>query len=117
MPRYSLVHEPEVTVGAAAEDRQWRGEGKRALRWSAATRVCRRDKQARRAREALLGPGQVAGGPADLPVLYRGSPDHAGSDAEGPDSEVGQALEPDPDRAHEGVPLLPGVVPGQGGEL
>src|SRR5258708_30137636 len=117
MPGGSLIQEREATVGARAEDGQRRGERERALRRSAATRVGRRDKKPRRAREALLRPGQVADGPADLAVLNRRSPDHARADAEGPDGEVGYAHEADPDRADEGIALLPRVIPGQGGEL
>src|SRR5258708_8781483 len=117
MPGDSLVAEAEGAVGVVAEDGERRGEREGALRRSAATRVGRRDKKPRRAREALLRPGQVADGPADLAVLNRRSPDHARADAEGPDGEVGYAHEADPDRADEGIALLPRGIPGQGGEL
>ncbi len=70
-----------------------------------------------RAGERARRPVQVARGAADLSALHGGAADHPGADAERPRGQVRHALEPHPHRADEGVPLLLGMLPGQGGQL
>src|SRR3984957_19873517 len=113
MTRNARIDEPEVTVGAPAQQGGGRDQIVVTLLTSAAVRVIGRNDQPGSAAEVTAaGLGQVAGGLADLAAFHRGTADDARPDPERARGQVVHTLEPHPHRPDEGVALLLGVVAG-----
>src|SRR5215469_2892897 len=117
VPRNSGIYQPQVAVGATAEDHQGRADLIGALVTAIRAGVRAGDKQARIAAETAGRLGHVTGRAPDLAVLDGRAADHARQDPECPGAQVADALETHPDRSDERVALFLGIFAGKCGEL
>src|SRR5215475_5291456 len=117
VPGHARIHEPEVAVGAAAEDHQRSADLKGALAAAVWADVGTGDQKPGVAPERAGGLVQIASRAADLAVLNGCAAYHSGQDPERTGGQVADALEPHPNRAHERVALLLGVLAGKRGQL